>query len=41
LFMIHRRDFLKLLNDYPMVAIALLRELTSRLRKADAQIKSL
>ncbi len=41
LFMIHRRDFLKLLNDYPMVAIALLRELTSRLRKADTQIKSL
>lgn len=41
LFMIHRRDFLKLLNDYPMVAIALLRELTGRLRKADTQIKSL
>jgi len=41
LFMIHRRDFLKLLNDFPMVAIALLRELTGRLRKADAQIKSL
>ena len=41
LFMIHRRDFLKLLNDYPLVAIALLRELTGRLRKADAQIKSL
>ncbi len=41
LFMIHRRDFLKLLNDHPSVAIALLRELTSRLRKADAQIKSL
>jgi len=41
LFMIHRRDFLKLLNDYPMVAIALLREMTGRLRKADTQIKSL
>jgi CRP-like cAMP-binding protein len=41
LFMIHRRDFLKLLTDYPMVAIALLRELTGRLRKADTQIKSL
>lgn len=41
LFMIHRRDFLRLLNDYPMVAIALLRELTGRLRKADTQIKSL
>lgn len=41
LFMIHRGDFLKALNDYPSVAIALLRELTNRLRKADAQIKSL
>ncbi|MDE3058643.1 MAG: Crp/Fnr family transcriptional regulator [Bacteroidota bacterium] len=41
LFMIHRRDFLKLLNDFPSVGIALLRELTGRLRKADAQIKSL
>lgn len=41
LFMIHRRDFLKLLNDYPSVAIALLKELTMRLRKADTQIKSL
>ncbi len=41
LFMIHRRDFLRLLNDYPSVGIALLRELTGRLRKADAQIKSL
>ncbi|MGE5316291.1 MAG: Crp/Fnr family transcriptional regulator [Acidobacteriota bacterium] len=41
LFMIHRSDFLALLQEYPSVAIALLRELTSRLRKADAQIKSL
>jgi CRP/FNR family transcriptional regulator, cyclic AMP receptor protein len=41
LFMIHRRDFLKLLQDFPAVAISLLRELTMRLRKADAQIKSL
>ncbi len=41
LFMIHRRDFLKLLNDFPTVGIALLRELTMRLRKADTQIKSL
>ena len=41
LFMIHRRDFLKLLHDFPSVAIALLKELTNRLRKADAQIKSL
>jgi len=41
LFMIHRQDFLSLLNQFPIVAIALLRELTSRLRKADQQIKSL
>ncbi len=41
LFMIHRGDFLKLMNDYPAIAIALLRELTMRLRKADMQIKSL
>lgn len=41
LFMIHRRDFLRLLNEYPSIGIALLRELTGRLRKADAQIKSL
>ena len=41
LFMIHRQDFLKLLHEYPPVAISLLRELTARLRKADAQIKNL
>ena len=41
LFMIHRRDFLNLLTDFPAVAISLLKELTMRLRKADAQIKSL
>lgn len=41
LFMIHRRDFLQLLEDVPTVAISLLKELTMRLRKADAQIKSL
>ncbi|MDI6803504.1 MAG: Crp/Fnr family transcriptional regulator [Bacteroidota bacterium] len=41
LFMIHRRDFLNLLNEYPAVAISLLKELTMRLRKADTQIKSL
>ena len=35
------RDFLKLLHDFPSVAIALLKELTMRLRKADAMIKSL
>jgi CRP-like cAMP-binding protein len=41
LFMIHRRDFLALLHQYPQVAISLLAELTMRLRKADTQIKSL
>ena len=41
LFMIHRRDFLELLHEHPQVAISLLGELTTRLRKADAQIKSL
>src|SRR5512136_78921 len=41
LFMIHRRDFLKLLHDFPAVTIALLKELTMRLRKADSQIKRL
>lgn len=41
LFMIHRREFLDLLNEFPAVAISLLAELTMRLRKADAQIKSL
>ncbi|HWP83029.1 MAG TPA: Crp/Fnr family transcriptional regulator [Bacteroidota bacterium] len=41
LFMIHRRDFLELLHEYPKVAISLLAELTMRLRKADTQIKSL
>ena len=41
LFMIHRRDFLKLIQDFPSVAVVLLREMTMRLRKADAQIKSL
>jgi len=40
-FIIHRQDFIDLLHEYPIVAIALLRELTMRLRKADAQIKSL
>lgn len=41
LFMIHRRDFLKLLHEQPKVSISLLAELAMRLRKADAQIKSL
>lgn len=40
-FIIHRQDFIDLLHEYPVVAIALLREMTMRLRKADSQIKSL
>ena len=39
--MIHRRDFLESLHEFPMVAISLLAELAMRLRKADMQIKSL
>jgi CRP/FNR family cyclic AMP-dependent transcriptional regulator len=41
LLMIHRRDFLQLIQEFPQVAISLLAELTMRLRKADTQIKSL
>jgi CRP/FNR family transcriptional regulator, cyclic AMP receptor protein len=41
LFMIHRRDFLQLIERSPQVAVSLLRELTRRLRKSDEQIKSL
>ncbi len=41
LFMIHRKDFLGLLHEYPSIAISLLRHLTQRLRRADSLIKSL
>lgn len=41
LFMIHRRDFLELLHQFPSIGVALLSELAMRLRKADMQIKSL
>ncbi len=41
LFMIHRRDFLESLHEFPSIAIALLAEMAMRLRKADMQIKSL
>jgi CRP/FNR family transcriptional regulator, cyclic AMP receptor protein len=41
LFMIHRKEFLELLHDYPAVMLALLKELAVRLRKANSQIKSL
>ena len=39
--MIHRRDFLQLIERSPHVAVSLLRELTRRLRRSDGQIKSL
>lgn len=41
LFLIQRNDFLNLLKNYPEVAIALLQELTKRLRAADMKIKAL
>ncbi len=41
LFLIQRNDFLNLLRSYPDVAIALLQELTKRLRAADMKIKAL
>ncbi len=41
LFMIHRRDFLESIHQFPSIAIALLAEMAMRLRKADMQIKSL
>ena len=36
-----RDDFLVVLHDYPKIAIQLLKEMTSRLRKSDRQIVSL
>lgn len=41
LFIIQRKDFLELLQFHPEVSIALLQELTQRLRAADMKIKSL
>lgn len=41
LFIIHRREFLGLIENSPQVATSLLRELTRRLRKADEQIENL
>ncbi|MDP2300838.1 MAG: Crp/Fnr family transcriptional regulator [Ignavibacteria bacterium] len=41
IFMIQRTDFLDLLYNHPEVSIALLQELTKRLRAADMKIKSL
>lgn len=41
LFIIKREDFLKLIKDYPEISIALLQEISKRLRYADLTIKSL
>ena len=38
---LNRDDFLDVLHDYPEIAIQLLKEMTSRLRKSDRQIVSL
>tara|TARA_B100001093_G_C26849305_1_gene1024325 strand:- start:517 stop:1200 length:684 start_codon:yes stop_codon:yes gene_type:complete len=36
-----RKDFLDVVNDYPQIAVQLLKELAGRLRKSDRQIASL
>ena len=41
LFIIQRSEFLEMLQNHPEIAIALLQELTQRLRAADMKIKSL
>jgi CRP/FNR family transcriptional regulator, cyclic AMP receptor protein len=41
LFIIQRMEFLGLLHEHPEVSVALLQELTQRLRSADMKIKSL
>jgi len=41
LLLLRRGDFIQILEDFPKIAIALLIELASRLRKSDTQIKSL
>ncbi len=41
LFIIQRKEFLDLLNKHPEISIALLSELTQRLRNADMKIKAL
>jgi len=38
---LNRQDFLIVLNDYPQIAIQLLKEMAHRLRKSDRQIASL
>jgi len=39
--LLHRGEFLALLEDYPQIAVSLLKELAGRIRKSDTQIKSL
>lgn len=41
LFIIQRNDFINLLHSHPEISVALLEELTKRLRAADMKIKSL
>lgn len=41
LLIFRRENFLKMLYDYPQIAINLLKELAHRLRRSDSQIKSL
>lgn len=41
LLLLRRGDFLQILEDFPQIAIALLKELAGRIRKSDTQIKSL
>ncbi len=41
LFILHRKDFIQYLKSYPEIGIYLMQELTSKLRKANLQIKSL
>jgi CRP-like cAMP-binding protein len=41
ILVIRREDFLRMLHDFPQIAINLLKELAARLRKSDSQIKSL
>ncbi len=41
IMIVRREDFLKMLRDYPQIAINLLKELAHRLRRSDSQIKSL
>ncbi len=41
LWVLHRGDFLEMLEKYPQIAITLLKELARRIRRSDMQIKSL